>query len=505
MEPINYLSQVADPFAQATQGLKLGEGMAELQQQQASRERQQQQQQLAAQEQARFFTNPNPTMRDAARYASLLTPDQSKAFLPYMEGISKQEQQNTLKRTGQILSAIQLNPEVGIKRLTEEAQAARNGGDAEEAAMFEELAKAAADPQQGRAVVFTSLAARAAGIPGAKEMFETFSKSVDTAQAQALAPSKRTEAVANADKAISDAITAQAQAVNAPEKAAADAALVTAQANAAGIKAQFAERQELAALGLNAAQIKNINSEIGTRAARLNLDKQTMQATVAEKLSTIQKNLTELPADTRKLVNESAVAAAASKQSADQYNDLAKRLEAFGGGYGVASSASEYLAKQTGRQDALTQLRNEYTRTRNSAAIKSLPPGVATDKDIELALKGIPPENADGRTMAAFLRGMGKMQDIEASVANAKTDWLSGNNGVLTRAKGPFMAGDYTTKQGESFNDFTQRVVQDVSKRYNPSTQSNLVGQIPTDANPRPGAAQNDIRSQADAILRGGR
>jgi hypothetical protein len=129
---------------------------------------------------------------------------------------------------------------------------------------------------------------------------------------------------------------------------------------------------------------------------------------------------------------------------------------------------------------------------------------VATDKDIELALKGIPPENADARTMASFLRGMGKMQDIEASVANAKTDWLSQNNGVLTRARNTFQAGDYATKPGESFNDFTQRVVQDVSKRYNPAAQTSLVQQIPTDANPRPAAATSNIRSQADAILRGG-
>ena len=88
MEPINYLAQVADPFAQATQGLKLGAGLADLEAQRALVARQQQQQQLAAQEQARFFSNPNPTMRDAARYASLLTPEQSKAFLPFMEAVS---------------------------------------------------------------------------------------------------------------------------------------------------------------------------------------------------------------------------------------------------------------------------------------------------------------------------------------------------------------------------------------------------------------------------------
>jgi hypothetical protein len=107
MEPINYLAQVADPFVQSLQGLQLGAGMVELQQKQAAMVQQQQRQQLAAQEQAKFFTNPNPTMRDAARYASLLSPEQANAFRPFMEGISKEQQQGALNSTGRILSALQ--------------------------------------------------------------------------------------------------------------------------------------------------------------------------------------------------------------------------------------------------------------------------------------------------------------------------------------------------------------------------------------------------------------
>jgi hypothetical protein len=333
---------------------------------------------------------------------------------------------------------------------------------------------------------------------------DRFEKSVKARQSLPLGEASLRKNIADADKAVADAKTALATAANAGDVAKADADLKRAQANKAKIEEQFAGPLAQANLNLNAAQIKNINSEIGNRAAKLNLDRQTMQATVAEKLSSIQKNMTEMPADTRKLVNDSAVAAAASKQSANQYNDLAKRLDAAGGGFGAATSFADYLRKATGAQSPLTELRQEYTRIRNSAAIKSLPPGVATDKDIELALKGIPPENANASTMASFLRGMGKMQDIEASVANAKTDWLANNNGVLTRARNTFQAGDYATKPGESFNDFTQRVVQDVSKRYNPAAQSPLVEQIPTDRTPRPAAATSNIRSQADAILRGG-
>jgi hypothetical protein len=510
MEPINYLAQVADPFVQAAQGLQLGAGMAELQQKQAIMAQQQRQQQLAMQEQARFFTNPNPTMRDAARYASLLTPEQSKAFLPFMEGISKEKQQGILKSTGQTLSALQLNPEIGINKLKQDALAARNSGDEEDAALFERLAEAIiADPVQGSQTAFKALVQSSAGIPGAKEFYESIDKGLTTARAEAKAPEELRTAVATADKAVADAVTAQATATNAAEKAAADAAKATADANKAKVQAQYAEQVEIAGLNKTNWDIQNLRSQIGDRSARLNLDTQKTAADVAEKMSSLQKNLNDIPADTRKLINESAVLASTSKQSADQFNDLAKRLDESGGGYGVFSSASDFLKKGAGFQGGMTQLRQEYTRLRNTAAIKSLPPGPATDKDIAMALKGFPSDNASAGDLSSFLRGMAKLQDVDASINNAKTDWLAQNNGTLTRAKNTFVAGDYATKPGETFNDFSQRIVGDVSKKYRSPEQiaderrQQAVAQIPTKGTPSP-TQQVDVRSQADAILRGG-
>jgi hypothetical protein len=122
-------------------------------------------------------------------------------------------------------------------------------------------------------------------------------------------------------------------------------------------------------------------------------------------------------------------------------------------------------------------------------------------------LKGFPPENADARYIASFLRGMAKMQDINAGVEGAKVDWLAGNKGVLTRANQDFIAGDYTVKAGETYADFAKRVGEDVSKRYRGRTEE-LVSQIPGQGAPIPAqparAAAADVMSQADAIIRGG-
>jgi hypothetical protein len=206
MQPINYLTQVADPFSQAVQGVQLGAGMAELQQKQALIVQQQQQQQLAAQEQARFFAKPNPTMRDALQFASVLPKDRADALRPYIENFSKEQQQNVLKTNGQILSALQVNPETGIKLLQDYATAQRNSGDGEEAALYDRIAEAAADPARGPAMAFKSLVTVTSGIPGAKEMFESIDKAAGTARAEAEAPAKLAELQA---KAISAGVAAE--------------------------------------------------------------------------------------------------------------------------------------------------------------------------------------------------------------------------------------------------------------------------------------------------------
>jgi len=497
--PINYAVDVQSPFEAALGGFKLGAGVAEVEANRAARERA-----VAAQTAlGNLFKNPNATAADYAQVTAFLPKDQAAIVQEGFKAQTQEQQQNTLRVGTQAYTAIKSgNLDVAQMQLKEQATALRNAGKEKEAQGYDDLSNLIRlNPTGAQATIGLSIAQ----LPGGTDFLTNADKALSTIRTEAQAPAELRQKIAAADKAVADATTAQATATNAPERAAAEAALAKAQADKAKVEAQFAGPLAQASLNLNAAQIKNINSEIGNRAAKLNLDVQTMQATVAEKLSNIQKNISDISPATQKLVNDSAVIAAASKQSANQYNDLAKRLESAGGGFGVATSFADYLRKQTGAQSPLTELRQEYTRIRNSAAIKSLPPGVATDKDIELALKGIPPENANASTIASFLRGMGKMQDIEASVANAKTDWLANNNGVLTRARNTFMAGDYNTQPGESFNDFTQRVVQDVSKRYNPATQNPLVEQIPTDRNPRPAAATSSIEAQAEAIIRGGR
>ena len=540
--PINYAVDVQSPFQAALGGLQIGAGLEQMDVARQKRAMEMQQLQAAQAGQAELrnlFNNPNATSADYARVSAFLPKDQAAIVTQGFERKTKEQQQADLRMGGEVYSAIKSgNIEVAKQRLTDKAAALRNSGRESDAKAAENsLELINLNPTAAQATIGLYMSQ----LPGGKEFLENADKTLSTIRTEAKAPFELIEAQAKAQEAVQKASNAvltaeddiaKAKAQALLEQAKADEAATTArvarategtrvgkaasEAEEAAVKARFAE--QLAQAGLNKTNwdIRNLQSQITDRTAKLNLDRQTTEATVAEKMSSIQARLTDIPEGARKLINESATLASTSKQAATQYNDLARRIEAAEGGKGAVTTASEWFAKTLGSQDAWTQIRNEYTRVRNSVAIKSLPPGVATDKDIELALKGIPPENANAATLASFLRGSAKLQDIDSSINNAKTDWLSQNNGLLTRAKGTFIAGDYAAKPGETFNDFAQRIVGDVSQKYRPPAQiaeeqrQQSIGRIPTNTAPAaapttPAASPASVMSQADAILRGGR
>ena len=509
--PIDYGVQIADPTQAFLGAFQTGASVQE-----ARLKQEQQQQQLANQKliQEGFtkLRQPGATAADYANLSMLLPETQAKSVRESFGMLSGERQQNALQQSGQVFSAFRSGqPEIAISLLDRQIEGKRNSGDEEGAKFLETWRNVAKENPKATEDYFGFTISQ---MPGGDKVIESAVKLGGELRAQAKAPAELTQAIAAADKAVADATTAQATATNAADRAKADADKAVADANAAKVKAKYAEQVEIAGLNKTNWDINNLRSQIGDRSARLNLDTQKTAADVAAKMSDIQKNLTDIPADTRKLINESAVLSATSKQSAQQFNDLAKRLDEAGGGYGVFSSASDFLKKGAGFQGGMTQLRQEYTRLRNTAAIKSLPPGPATDKDIAMALKGFPSDNASAGDLSSFLRGMAKLQDVDASINNAKTDWLAQNNGTLTRAKNTFVAGDYATKPGETFNDFSQRIIGDVSKKYRSPEQiaeekrQQLISQIPTNQAQVPAAAAAaapaNIRSQADAILRGG-
>lgn len=137
-----------------------------------------------------------------------------------------------------------------------------------------------------------------------------------------------------------------------------------------------------------------------------------------------------------KTLDESQTAAA--KAAGDQRrfrtlaSDFGANSEALGGG--VFASWGEALKDFTGDQDAISNLRKEWNAIRTSQATANLPPGVASDKDIELALSGFPAANANAQAVQSFLRGQEKLAKNQELFNTFKSDFIStrrGNSGLL--------------------------------------------------------------------------
>ena len=537
--PFDYTSafgqQQGGPFGGIVEGLRLGATMQDVE---ARRQKQEietaaqqaalQRQQQVSQAMAGLIAKPNPTARDFTNVAMLLPEKEAGSLRANWETLNKAQQESGLQFGGQVLSAFQTGAaDVGITLLKQRAEAERNSGRPDQAQAYETWARLAeVDPKSAQTTIGVMLAA----LPGGDKVVESVGKVQEQQRAAALFGPGLTEAQAKADKARSDAISAGVTAEFAPRVAAAGLTKAQSEAIRAASDAKFADALNQAGLNEKNWNIRRVQNQISVDSARLGLDQQKTAADVQLTLARIGEIASSLPEQAKKDINTAAVAAGAAKQQAAQFNSLATRLQEAGGGFGALSRGTEWFKRATGNEDYVTQLRQEFTRLRNSAAVQSLPPGPATDRDIALVLEGFPAPTADAGTMASFLRGMAKLQDITASTENARVDWLANNRGSLGRAQSAFPAGDFAAKPGETWVDMSTRIAQEINNRYAagaggtpqqpsaaipgaPVQPGQVAPAVPRVGTPRgmggamPGvpAPTLSIREQADAIIRGGR
>jgi hypothetical protein len=321
-------------------------------------------------------------------------------------------------------------------------------------------------------------------LPGGKDALNAYAKVREEQRVERLSGPQYRLAVAAADKGEADAKAAGVVAEFARPVAQANLTEAQSKAIKAASDARFADALNQAGLNAQNWNVRNVQNQINVRSRQLQLDEAKVGAEVQLTLARIGEIATSLPDQAKKDINAAAVTAGTAKQQAVQFNSLADRLEKEGGGYGVLARFAEWSAKATGNEDYMTQLRQEFTRLRNSAAVQSLPPGPATDRDIALVLEGFPAATADTRVMSSFLRGMAKLQDITSATENARVDWLSQNRGSLGRARQEFKAGDFTARPGETWVDLSQRIAADISQRYGGGGAPGA--QIPTTMQPPP-------------------
>ena len=166
---------------------------------------------------------------------------------------------------------------------------------------------------------------------------------------------------------------------------------------------------------------------------------------------------TKIDESARKMMNTAVESAMSSDLLASQASNLADEFERAKPPGGYPAGALEAWKKMVGGQDQFTRLKQEYVKLRNTDVLKNLPPGVASDKDIEIALSAFPDESANPSQITAFLRGTAKLQQYSSAVNKAKAEWVN-QNGSLGPAQVTFKAGGQDVKKGMAFWDFTKNI-----------------------------------------------
>ena len=114
-----------------------------------------------------------------------------------------------------------------------------------------------------------------------------------------------------------------------------------------------------------------------------------------------------------------------AQRNSNEFEVLAGDFERIGIEGGAASTFTEFLKGVLGTQDDVSEFKRRFNKVRLSEGLKNLPPGPATDRDVQEAFKGVPKDNASPEQVASFLRGAARLARFEAGFNQFKSDFIS--------------------------------------------------------------------------------
>lgn len=189
-----------------------------------------------------------------------------------------------------------------------------------------------------------------------------------------------------------------------------------------------------AKLALDRQEAGGMTASSQLRGAELELEREKLNLSQSKMSATAEKALID-----------AQEAAQSSDMARGELLSLAQEFEQQVGTSGVGARWSEKIAEFSGNEDQVSMIRKKYNQLKNSQVMKSLPPGVASDKDIEIAMSGFLDSTANPTQVASFLRGMSKMEDINYQYNSFKADWLSENGNT----RGMLSAWKQQTEQAQ--------------------------------------------------------
>lgn len=435
VDPINYMAQLPQPdFADAIgRGLAVGQNFQQnrnvLEKQRLANDQAEAlfQQQQARQQQKQIEIQralQSPTAENFARLQTLF-PEDREAFKSAWETKDIAAQKADLREMGGIFAALKNDrADIAEQTLTRRIAADKAAGqDTSDDEMILDAVRK--NPAQAAGIVGYSLS----NIVDPKDFGATFGAVGKEVREQELQPGA-------VRKGLAEAATAETTAEFAPRVA--ESALAT----------------EEAARVEKAARVKLETDRLALDWDKLALDKDALTTNTQLKLEELTQGKNKIEGASLTELTSAVGSAQQNLALQDRASKLADDIAASDlRGAGWRSWLGEKYAGSFGTQDAVSALRSQYQQLINSQAVKNLPPGPASDKDIAVAKQGFPPADAGKDYMVSFLRGMSKMQGAAAAADDRKANWISANQNLGT-AKRDLDVGGVRVPAGTTFGEF---------------------------------------------------
>jgi len=177
-------------------------------------------------------------------------------------------------------------------------------------------------------------------------------------------------------------------------------------------------------------------ARVALQAAELKIKQSAERREQAKAASAVAGNpVIKLNASQQKIINDDVEASVAALNSATTAEQLSKVLKQQDSDGGVIKGAWLRGLALAGFDVEEVAIAKQVDRIVLTGMLQNLPPGPATDKDIQLVAKGFPQQSASDQAKADFLDSFARVQRNISLAKDLKVAWISANGHVGTLSR----------------------------------------------------------------------
>lgn len=147
----------------------------------------------------------------------------------------------------------------------------------------------------------------------------------------------------------------------------------------------------------------------------------------------------ELTSGVTKILDDLTEENKVANYNVTRYSTLANKIRAADYESGLAGKGAEVVKSLFGNEDEVTAMKKELALIRNSEALKSLPAGSASEKDVAMVMEPMPTANSNPKYVANWLDAYAKVSAGAAKYTEAKADFVAKNGSLRDKEGNTFI------------------------------------------------------------------